>query len=79
MVLEGEVITTVPNLFAKASWPSRFCGRSASGGDRPAKVLLMAGEPLQEPIVGYGPFVMNNKTQIAEAVRDFNSGRFGQI
>ena len=45
----------------------------------PAKVLLMAGEPLQEPIVGYGPFVMNNKTQIAEAVRDFNSGRFGQI
>lgn len=44
-----------------------------------AKVLLMAGEPLQEPIVGYGPFVMNTKTQIAEAVRDFNSGRFGQI
>lgn len=44
-----------------------------------AKVLLLAGEPLGEPIVGYGPFVMNNKTQIAEAVRDFNSGRFGQI
>ncbi|HDT2542241.1 pirin family protein [Klebsiella sp. CN_Kp073] len=44
-----------------------------------AKVLLMAGEPLQEPIVGYGPFVMNTKTQIAEAIRDFNSGRFGQI
>ncbi|ELI8801653.1 pirin family protein [Klebsiella michiganensis] len=43
------------------------------------KVLLMAGEPLQEPIVGYGPFVMNSKAQIAEAVRDFNSGRFGQI
>jgi redox-sensitive bicupin YhaK (pirin superfamily) len=44
-----------------------------------AKVLLLAGEPLGEPIVGYGPFVMNSKTQIAEAVRDFNSGRFGQI
>ncbi|CAM6946106.1 pirin family protein [Klebsiella michiganensis] len=44
-----------------------------------AKVLLIAGEPLQEPIVGYGPFVMNSKAQIAEAVRDFNSGRFGQI
>ncbi|MBZ7368300.1 pirin family protein [Klebsiella grimontii] len=44
-----------------------------------AKVLLMAGEPLLEPIVGYGPFVMNTKAQIAEAVRDFNSGRFGQI
>ncbi|MEX0533244.1 pirin family protein [Raoultella terrigena] len=44
-----------------------------------AKILLLAGEPLGEPIVGYGPFVMNSKTQIAEAVRDFNSGRFGQI
>ncbi|MBV8041598.1 pirin family protein [Pluralibacter sp.] len=44
-----------------------------------ASVLLLAGEPLNEPIVGYGPFVMNSKTEIAEAIRDFNSGRFGQI
>jgi Pirin-related protein len=44
-----------------------------------AKVLVMAGEPLNEPIVGYGPFVMNSKTEIAEAISDFNSGRFGQI
>lgn len=43
-----------------------------------AKVLLMAGEPLNEPIVGYGPFVMNTKTEIADAIRDFNSGHFGQ-
>ncbi|QIT29531.1 pirin family protein [Raoultella terrigena] len=49
------------------------------GATADAKVLLLAGEPLGEPIVGYGPFVMNSKTQIAEAVRDFNSGRFGQI
>lgn len=44
-----------------------------------AKVLLMSGEPLNEPIVGYGPFVMNTKTEIEEAIRDFNSGRFGQM
>ena len=44
-----------------------------------SKVLLMAGQPLQEPIVGYGPFVMNTQAQIAEAINDFNSGRFGQI
>lgn len=44
-----------------------------------AKVLLMSGEPLNEPIVGYGPFVMNTKTEIAEAISDFNSGRFGQM
>jgi len=44
-----------------------------------SKVLLMAGQPLQEPIAGYGPFVMNTQAQIAEAINDFNSGRFGQI
>lgn len=44
-----------------------------------ASVLLLSGEPLNEPIVGYGPFVMNTKQEIADAVRDFNSGRFGQI
>jgi redox-sensitive bicupin YhaK (pirin superfamily) len=43
-----------------------------------ASVLLLSGEPLNEPIVGYGPFVMNTKKN-REAVRDFNSGRFGQI
>ena len=44
-----------------------------------AKVLVLAGEPIDEPIVGYGPFVMNNKAEIADAIRDFNSGHFGQI
>ncbi|POT57944.1 quercetin 2,3-dioxygenase [Citrobacter amalonaticus] len=44
-----------------------------------ASVLLLSGEPLNEPIVGYGPFVMNTKEEIAEAIRDFNSGHFGQI
>ena len=44
-----------------------------------ASVLLLSGEPLDEPVVGYGPFVMNTKQEIAEAVRDFNAGRFGQI
>jgi quercetin 2,3-dioxygenase len=41
-----------------------------------AKVLLLAGEPLDEPIVGYGPFVMNERAEIDQAVRDFNEGRF---
>lgn len=41
-----------------------------------AVVLLISGEPIDEPIVGHGPFVMNTEEQIAEAINDFNAGRF---
>ncbi|HOB65197.1 pirin family protein [Ottowia sp.] len=44
-----------------------------------AKLLLLAGQPIDEPVVGYGPFVMNSPQQIAEAINDFNSGRFGRM
>ena len=41
--------------------------------------LLLSGQPIDEPIVGYGPFVMNTQDEIARAVQDFNSGAFGRI
>jgi redox-sensitive bicupin YhaK (pirin superfamily) len=44
-----------------------------------ARVLLLSGEPIDEPVVGYGPFVMNSEQEIVQAVQDFNSGRFGQM
>lgn len=44
-----------------------------------ASALLLSGEPLDEPVVGYGPFVMNSREEISQAIRDFNSGRFGRI
>lgn len=47
-------------------------------GAAPARVLLIAGEPLREPIAQYGPFVMNTQDEIYAAVRDFREGRFEQ-
>ncbi|BDI03813.1 pirin family protein [Sphaerotilus microaerophilus] len=43
-----------------------------------AKVLLIAGRPLGEPIVQYGPFVMNTKEEIYAAVNDYREGRLGE-
>ena len=43
------------------------------------KALLLSGQPLNEPIVGHGPFVMNTPQEIRQAITDFNSGKFGQM
>lgn len=44
-----------------------------------AHLLVLTGEPIDEPVAGHGPFVMNNEAEIRKAIDDFNSGRFGEV
>jgi redox-sensitive bicupin YhaK (pirin superfamily) len=49
-------------------------------GNRPAmEVLLLGGRPIREPVVAYGPFVMNSKAEIIQALEDYESGRLGTV
>jgi quercetin 2,3-dioxygenase len=44
-----------------------------------AHLLVLSGEPIAEPIAAYGPFVMNSKQEILEAIEDYNAGKFGVL
>jgi len=50
-----------------------------SGAPVGARLLLLAGQPLREPVARYGPFVMNTESEIRQALSDYRSGRFAQI
>ena len=76
---EGEPATVVPRgrLAVLANEGDGVVLRPAAHASEPCRALLIAGAPLREPIAQYGPFVMNTREQLLEAVEDFQRGRFG--
>jgi len=56
---------------------NRGDGAALRAGPAGARAILVAGRPLKEPIVQYGPFVMNTRAQIYQAVEDYQAGRLG--
>jgi redox-sensitive bicupin YhaK (pirin superfamily) len=76
---EGSVMTGAPG--AERVLPRRSAGVLSAGNqirvvaDGAARFILLAGKPLNEPVVQYGPFVMNTREEIEQAVRDYQNNR----
>lgn len=81
VVLRGTVLVNGREIAREAQWV-QFT-REGEGveveanGD--AVLLLLSGRPIAEPVVGYGPFVMNTQAEIIKAIADLRGGRFGQL
>jgi hypothetical protein len=79
-VLEGDISLSGGEL---ADGDSAVFGEVGDGIDltvrAPTTLLVMTGVPINEPIAGYGPFVMNTREEIIAAFEDVNAGRFGRL
>ncbi|MEI8204937.1 MAG: pirin family protein [Bacteroidota bacterium] len=80
LVIEGEV--TISNKTVKTDHFVLFANDGTDieiTAENDAVVLILSGEPINEPIFPYGPFVMNTREEIIQAYDDLNKGKFGQL
>ena len=77
--IHASILAATALALAGCSSVASGCGGdtlSLRGGKQGARLILVAGRPLQEPVARYGPFVMNTKEQVMQAFVDFQEGRF---
>ena len=74
VTLDGQAVSA-QRMAILANEPGADGVRLSASAD--AKVILIAGRPLGEPIAQYGPFVMNTEAEIYQAIQDFRAGRLG--
>jgi redox-sensitive bicupin YhaK (pirin superfamily) len=72
----GEAAVPSQRMAILANEPEADGVQLRNDSSEPARALLIAGQPLREPIAQYGPFVMNSHDEIFQAVEDFRAGRF---
>jgi quercetin 2,3-dioxygenase len=80
-VLSGQVVVNANNTAGAAEvlLLDRAGDSVSISTDTDTVMLVLTGEPIDEPIVGYGPFVMNSHAEIRQALADLKSGQFGRI
>jgi redox-sensitive bicupin YhaK (pirin superfamily) len=81
VILRGTLLVNESAMVGEAQVAvfARADTRIAVEAKSDATFLLLSGEPIDEPIVGQGPFVMNSQAEIAKAIADLDSGRFGRL
>ncbi|MDM0111725.1 pirin family protein [Variovorax sp. J22R133] len=73
----SEIPTKRMAILANDAGSDGVAFRAPKSNHSPARALLIAGHPLHEPIAQYGPFVMNTREQVVQAVHDFQHGKMG--